>query len=221
MFAEPARRTALAWMARRRLPALLVCKLISRVRDLNTLFEDGSSLSEALVALDDKRVIETLLRSDWDPAVQAVSGWAAPTVAADLDALEALKAMIAGGVSVDLPNSNLTTALMIAGRQTNLRMVRALLEAGAKPNLQDKIGFTAAHWTVHKNRSGMVAVLEALKGFGANLWLRDFSGRSCFELDHDYEGALVAAFGPGAANPARHMTVPGRNLIALAQPASA
>lgn len=182
----------LIWLAERRWTRPLLRRLLPFARELNGLTADGRSLSELLVGLNDALVIKALMRTSWDPASPAVSGWTAPTVACDMDALDSLRAMLAAGVSPDVRNTNQTTALMIAARQNKLEHMEMLLEAKAAPNLADRQGWTAAHWCVHKNRPLTIEVLEKLRSHGADLLLEDLGGRTCFDLDSDYGEQLQA-----------------------------
>jgi hypothetical protein len=177
--------SAMRAMVLRKWPARLVGALIPLVKDLNAVSADGGCLFEALIGMDDQRIVELMLLSNWNPASTAASGWASPTIAVDRNALKSLVALLHGGVSPDIRNVNQTTALMIAGRQNNLAAMALLRAAKANPDLQDKDGWTAAHWTVHKGRHDTMKALEQLRAMGANLFARDIHGQTCFDLESD------------------------------------
>ncbi|ABM96844.1 ankyrin repeat domain-containing protein [Methylibium petroleiphilum] len=185
-----AQRAALLWLVGSRAPVPLLCAVIPRLGDLTGVNTDGNSVSEVLVGLNDERVMAALLRSRWSASSQAISGWTAPTVAVDRNALRSLELMLRSGVSPDLRNGNQTTALMIAARQNNLEAMKHLLRAGAKPDLADRQGFTAAHWAVHKDRPLTLKVLSMLRRHGADLLTVDVHGRTCFELASSYAAEL-------------------------------
>lgn len=163
---------------------------------INGVSQTGDNLPEQLIALNDPALIDVLLKNGWDPADQASSGWCGPTHAVDLKAHEALKAMLESEeypVYADTPNANGMTALMLASRQNNLEAMHILLKAGANPNAADAAGWTAAHWTVHKDRPLTMEVLAVLRNAGANLLAESFlDGRTCFDLGMRFRNQLAA-----------------------------
>ncbi|MFK4705912.1 ankyrin repeat protein [Roseateles asaccharophilus] len=159
---------------------------------INGVSETGDNLPEQLIALNDPGLIAVLLKNGWDPADQAVSGWSGVTHAVDQKAYAALKAMLDADVHPDTPNGNGMTALMIAARQNDLEAMDLLLKAGANPNAADRAGWTAAHWTVHKDRPLTMEVLEKLRRAGANLFTASFlDGRTCFDLGVRFKDELA------------------------------
>ena len=64
--------------------------------------------------------------------------------AADHGDLEHLNNLLAAGVDVNIHAMNGITPLMVASRQGHIEIVRALLEAGADPDIQDNFGGRSA-----------------------------------------------------------------------------
>lgn len=200
----------LLWAARRHFPPLIIRAAIPVAGGLNVANEHGSSLSEALIALNRSDVIAAMLHAGWKADSAGTSGWTAPTVACDLSAYVALDSLLGFGVSPDLRNKNHTTALMIAGRQNNLQAARTLLTARANPDLADCQGWTAAHWTVHKDRPQTLEMLELMHEFGADLETVDEHGRTCFELDSSRSSTLLALRERLRANASEALTMISR-----------
>ncbi|MGH8080413.1 MAG: ankyrin repeat domain-containing protein, partial [Lysobacter sp.] len=90
--------------------------------------------------------MQALLAAGADPAVGAQDGMTAVHLAAMADDPRYLRALLEHGVSPDTPNTvTQATPLMSALMGERAENFAALLKAGAKPNLADRMGNTALH----------------------------------------------------------------------------
>jgi uncharacterized protein len=84
-------------------------------------------------------------------AVQPVGSWTPLMYAARDGAIDAVRALAAGGADLDLVDPDGTTALTLAIINGHFDTAVALLEKGADPNVPDKNGMTALYAAVDMN----------------------------------------------------------------------
>jgi ankyrin repeat protein len=84
-------------------------------------------------------------------AVQPVGSWTPLMYAARDGAIDAVRALAAGGADLNLVDPDGTTALTLAIINGHFDTAVALLEKGADPNVQDKSGMTALYAAVDMN----------------------------------------------------------------------
>ncbi|MFH4973542.1 hypothetical protein AB6A40_000251 [Gnathostoma spinigerum] len=116
-------------------------------------------------SVGDAEIVETQLRSGFDPNRLNGSGWSALMYAAYLghDCVSSL--LLQYGASTDLTNENGQTALMLAAACGNLSNVRLLLKRGADVDLIDRNGQTALFAATACSQTSCV---EALLEMGAD-----------------------------------------------------
>ena len=90
-------------------------------------------------------------------------GFTALLFAAREDAVDAARALLAGGAGIDDMDAAGATALVVAAHSDSARVARLLLEQGADPN-SDGAGYTALHAAVLR---GNVSLVQALLERGA------------------------------------------------------
>ena len=110
-------------------------------------------------------------------------------VAACRGATPALKALLAGGASIDLADKNRDTALAWAARNGHLSFVQLLLDSGASTDAQDNLGNTPlTQAELYKHLECARALLPASQLGVANLQgvtafhLAVLESEACFEL---------------------------------------
>lgn len=84
--------------------------------------------------------------------------------------------MLEMGECIDSPNANGETALMMAVKRNNRKMIEYLLEKGASPNIPDNIGITPLMVATYNNQLYNMALLHY---YGA------FAGDVCAEYEFD------------------------------------
>ncbi|CAI4218969.1 unnamed protein product [Parascedosporium putredinis] len=96
------------------------------------------------------RCIDLLLGAGAD--LYATSwGWYPLHFAAQDNAVDAVRTMIAAGMAVDTPTTNMDTCLMIAARGDALETARYLVAAGADLDARNDDGLSALHFAVADN----------------------------------------------------------------------
>ena len=116
----------------------------------NLDFEDAVGLTPLLIAVsnrdsdgeDNTDRIRTLLAAGADPTADNKAGLPPLLVIANRDDLPLLQVFVEHGVDVDRPNRYECTALLAAIECGHTEMVKALVAAGADPNLETESGFT-------------------------------------------------------------------------------
>ncbi|MGI8732299.1 MAG: TonB family protein [Pyrinomonadaceae bacterium] len=73
--------------------------------------------------------------------------------------VQAVNSQLAAGADVNATNQGGQTALMLAALMGNLELVACLLEAGANPQLQDRLGLTALEWSTRRGFSEVSQLL--------------------------------------------------------------
>ncbi len=84
--------------------------------------------------------------------------------------------MLEMGECIDSPNANGETALMMAVKRNNRKMIEYLLEKGASPDIPDNIGITPLMVATYNNQLYNMALLHY---YGA------FAGDVCAEYEFD------------------------------------
>jgi ankyrin repeat protein len=106
------------------------------------------------------------------------------------DVVGSITVLVEAGAKIDARSSSDATALMMAAGRGSLAkpaVLRALLEAGADPNLQDDDGRTALHHLVgfaelpYRGRANLKAVEALLEGGGVPE-IRDHQGETVIDL---------------------------------------
>jgi len=133
-------------------------------------------------------------------------------LAAEVNNLDAVRAMVNAGADVNIPTEHNTTVLMLAAgagteslrirgpeeRTTAVETVKFLIERGAKVNAVGEFGWTALH---SASMQGLNDVVELLAAKGANLDVKDGFGQTPLSIaygiltkglgDAFYQGARV------------------------------
>lgn len=84
--------------------------------------------------------------------------------------------MLEMGEGIDVVNANGETALMMAVKRNNRKMIEYLLEKGASPNIPDDMGITPLMVATYNNQLYNMALLHY---YGA------FAGDVCAEYEFD------------------------------------
>jgi uncharacterized protein len=125
----------------------------------------------------------------------ALQGATALAVAAEINNLDAVKALVDGGADPSIPTDPNTTPLMLAAgagtdlarprspeeRAMALQTVRFLVERGADVNAAGEFGWTALHAAAYQGLNG---VIEFLGRHGANLDAKDRFGQTPLSISY-------------------------------------
>jgi len=106
--------------------------------------------------------------------------------------LESVTVLLAGGASVDFPDGAGRTALMrcVSGDGCDVRIIAALIDAGADVNARDAARATALHIVAANPRPWAAAVARLLLGKGADAHAKDAAGRTPQASVADTNGTL-------------------------------
>lgn len=135
----------------------------------------------------DAETVRSLLASGSDPDWADEGGETALMAAAHQGHLAAVEALLAGGASVDLTDANGWTALFKAVYNHELdtgfaTVVKALIEAGANPNVTIHFGITPLMLAAG---GGEGAVCEVLLEAGADARAVNEAGRTALQMAKD------------------------------------
>ena len=100
-------------------------------------------------------------------------------LAANVNNVETMERLLAGGVNVNSTDDHLRTALHMGAAKGYTDVVRLLLQHGADPNQKDTLGNTALHLAACTNHIGVVTLLLRA---GTNLAELDNNGRTPMQL---------------------------------------
>ncbi len=153
-----------------------------------TIIHYQTALTSAATA-GDAHMVQTLLKHGADPdhggkiyvPEEGRYAWFTPLSAAVIgEKPDNVKALITAGATPDLMSGD---ALMWAARLGDIKSLRILLSAGAKPNRQNPLlGWTPLHYAA---AYGQGEAYKALLSAGANTGIRDNQGRTAEDLLRD------------------------------------
>ena len=158
-------------------------KKAERQRDGNLIYEIQNRASGAN--------IEKILAEGANPDYKSKSHKEpALVLAAQMNNLEAVQALLKAGAQVNNTDLKLRTALNEAVSHQNLAMLQELLKYHANVNAQDDNGDTAlmgivraAIWAHESN----IPIIQALLNAGADLTIRNKQGKTTLDLVHNDE----------------------------------
>ena len=145
-------------------------------------------------------VAKTLLNNGAGLETQDHVGATPLHIAANQDKVELVEFFLAAGAKIDPRDLSGSTPLMKAAQVGSRAIIELLLDAGSKIDAQDHTGHTAAMWLLaeyHKKEckcnvcSGLAVrsdLFRVLVMRGANLALKDRTGRSVVDIAKEYEG---------------------------------
>ena len=89
--------------------------------------------------------------------------------------------LIREGGDVNVADSDGNTALWVATTESDVSVVRALLEAGADPNVQSRTpgGYTPLHMAAS---NGLIEAAEVLLQHGADVTIRNSQGQTALDV---------------------------------------
>jgi len=138
----------------------------------------GSALHNAAM-LGDCAAIERLLGAGADPRLANRAGMTPLRLAIHANKHEAIKVLCAGGPETISDEAHGAYPLLVeAAQMERPDCVRALLAAGADPNVATNLGNTALHWAARTNAINMA---QALLDAGANPFAVDKQGKTPME----------------------------------------
>ncbi|KAK4314139.1 hypothetical protein Pmani_014558 [Petrolisthes manimaculis] len=121
-------------------------------------------------------VVKYLLSNGGDPNIQQIEGYTVLHKAVYYNHPTIVDALIKrGDFDINIKSNNSYTALMLAVRNGDVKMVTKLIDNGAKVNPQDEKGYTALMLAV---RNGQVSMVTKLLNAGADVNLQDETGRT-------------------------------------------
>lgn len=134
---------------------------------------------------------KSLLAAGADIDAQDEDGWTAVSraclryVTRDIRSSEAAMFLIGEGANVNLATKYGETPLMYAAKyaERGVGIIPALIEVGADLNAQDRLGRTALSWAVLNQQP---RAFELLIGYGADWRMKDFEGKTVFDLAVDW-----------------------------------
>jgi len=101
--------------------------------------------------------------------------------------------LIRAGADVNVADSDGSTALWVATTESDVSVVRALLEAGADPNVQSRSlgfwGYTPLHMAA---MNGLIEAAEVLLQHGADVTIRNGQGQTALDVANDKWPAMRA-----------------------------
>lgn len=154
-------------------PLLLVCILIPNIKNIEKYIKEvlkkkpdlnlqGKNDWTALMAAarfsinDTESIVKMLIDSGADPNIQNINNWTAlmeviryvnHTNENKESGKIVIQALIEIGANLDLQDKEGWTALMMAVKYSTLDIVKLLINAGADPNIKNKMNKTAIHFT--------------------------------------------------------------------------
>jgi ankyrin repeat protein len=134
-------------------------------------------------------------RSTLDPAARGADGFTALHLAAFFGGRETVEALLAAGADADADAENplRVRPLHSAVASRDAGSVKALLEAGADPNVRQQGGFTPLHGAAHAGDAEMVRMLL---DHGADPALTTDDGKDAQALATGAAAALIPGSGP-------------------------
>jgi hypothetical protein len=143
-------------------------------------FDVTTQLMRAAILNNLPRVLQLIQLGAPLDLVDNTWGWSALHWACEQGHEHAAKVLLDGkyegrGATVDLLSENGSSPLMYASMLGHEAVVRLLLSRGAKQEPQNDDGYTALHWAVDRDHSGVVALLCAAPGAAAFLALKTIS----------------------------------------------
>lgn len=117
-------------------------------------------LQDAIIAVDQKKV-KMLLQSQDAVHLNKIieDGETLMTTAVLRGVVETVELLLEFNVSVQTPNSNRQTPLMLASKMGNMLLVKRLLIAGAKTDEKDEDGNTALHLAIQNKKEDIAIYL--------------------------------------------------------------
>ena len=94
-----------------------------------------------------------------------------------------VKVLLRAGADVNARDSEGYSPLMYAVTESDIETVRALLDAGANPNLQEKKYGLTALMRASFTTEGRPDIAGLLVRYGANIYLEDYDGKNVLEYD--------------------------------------
>jgi ankyrin repeat protein len=116
--------------------------------------------------------------------------------------VQAITALLAGGVNVNATNKNGHTALHFAARDDNAQAITALLKGGVEKEAKDINGWTALHWAARDNNA---QAIKALLEGGVDKEATNKNGHTALHLAarNDNSQAITALLAGGVDKEAK------------------